>query len=157
MRLPFFLIFAAAALSAACGDPCDPKADVSRCDGNVAVSCPEPGVDQLVGANRWVRHQCEGSTVCVTAGASAFCALSSELSPPCADAGSSVCESATSHLYCHAGFATSRFPCLSCEKTDAGSPQCNGGPSSRCTVNSECAPQLSCNARGFCSTATDGG
>ena len=41
-----------------CGDPCDPNKDVGRCEGNTTFNCPQPGVDQVVGANRWVSRAC---------------------------------------------------------------------------------------------------
>jgi hypothetical protein len=131
-----------------CGDPCVPATDAPKCEGNVLTTCPPPGVDQLVGANRWIRKDC-GSKVCVASGATALCALSAQADPACAGGVDQACESTTSTLYCSSGFATYRFPCLLCEQTDAGT-SCRGGPSESCTSNAQCAAELACSPRGFC-------
>ncbi len=138
-----------------CGDPCDPDVDPPFCDGNTAVSCPQPGVDQLFGANRW-RHEACGPKVCVMPdGGGPFCALSAEPNPLCADGVTRACGSGTVEVRCTRGFPTHHFDCLQCESTDEGA-NCIGGPSARCDAGTQCASGA-CSALGYCSAPADGG
>lgn len=117
------------------------------------VTCPEPGVDQIVPI-RFSRIDC-GSRVCVTSGSRGLCALSPDPSPLCADAGASVCESDTSRVRCGAGFITARDECLHCFVPDGGNGSyvtCEGGPASLCSDDSDCVPSLTCSPDGFCVT-----
>lgn len=123
------------------------------------VTCPEPGVDQLVPV-RISRVDCRTTGVCVEVdgglsdgGLAALCALSSTPSPPCAGGARSGCESGDTQLLCSLGFATSRSPCLRCIPEDGGVADCVGGPARACTTSADCAPTLTCRDAGsaaFC-------
>lgn len=151
---PLFVLLLAAGCT--CGEPCNPDTDVPRCEGNTVVSCPQPGVDQIVGANRWVRRDCEDARVCVVADGDAFCALSAEPNGLCDGGAQRACEDSEHQLGCQDGFATYRFDCLRCDVTDAGA-ECTGGPSSRCTTDADCAATLTCSSLGYCGGRRDGG
>lgn len=149
MRPSVLLLLVVAAAAAGCRPKCDPKTDRAHCEANTLMSCPEPGVDQLVGANQWVSHDCAPERVCVEASGTAFCALSAQPSASCPDGGREACDS-TTHVYCEEGFETARFSCLSCQApSDGGSVDCAGGPGDTCTQDSQCAAPLVCDA-GFC-------
>ena len=127
--------------ASSCRDECDWNTFEVTCEGNTLVSCPAPGVDQIVPV-RIRRQDCEDK-FCVAS--AKVCALSSSPEPLCADAGTQACETPTSRLYCSSGFATSRTPCRTC---DGGT--CEGGPSARCSGDSDCATELRCGDAGFC-------
>lgn len=151
---PLLLSLLAAAIVSGCncgGEPCDPNTDVSRCEANVLVSCPQPGVDQIFGANQWRRHSCDTGESCVEAAGAAFCALSDQPEAACDGGSEKVCESGTSQLACESGYAIYRFPCRTCSPTDAG-VSCEGGPSTKCTADAECASGLRC-SNGYCASA----
>lgn len=148
------ILFAVLAASlAGCRDECDPATDAPSCDGNVAVTCPEPGVDQLVPI-RWSHRDC-GEKVCVMAGGSAFCALSGEPNAACGDQ-ESACENPESRIYCTQGYVTWRGECRTCSADDAGYPICEGGASWKCTSDADCVSSLHCNSYGYC-VGGDGG
>ncbi|MBS2031076.1 MAG: hypothetical protein JST54_24455 [Deltaproteobacteria bacterium] len=155
MKTTLVLSAALAAMLTGCGDQCDPKTFAARCDGNKAVTCPEPGVDQVV-PNHSTTVDC-GSGACVMSGGTAFCALSSTADPACDGGSGNACESNTNEVFCELGFATAHFPCLSCGPDDAGATNCHGGPSSTCSVAADCAPGLHCTSTGFCEGGGDGG
>ena len=119
---------------AGCRDECDATTFAPTCEGNVLVSCPTPGVDQVVPV-RIRRTDCEAKFCVASPG---ICALSSSPEPLCADAGSGACDGNTL-VRCNGGFATERAACLTC---DAG--VCEGGFGARCTGDSDCAPELTC-------------
>jgi len=154
--VPLILTLLVVALAcAACRDQCDPDQFTQRCDGNTAVTCPEPGVDQLVPVK--IAHTDCGPDTCVVSQGAAFCALSSSPDPVCpSDGGGAACDGSDAKVYCTQGFATARFPCLSCAPTDAGLADCQGGPASACTGAADCAQALRCSDRGFCAV-TDAG
>jgi hypothetical protein len=137
----------AVALFTGCADECKHADFAAHCEGNTAVTCPEPGVDQLVPVK--ISNVDCGASTCVTVGNDAFCALSSTPSAGCADAGA-VCSDATTKDFCNQGFAVTRFPCLRCDTTDAGAVDCSGGPGDACTGASGCAAGLHCSGRGLC-------
>ncbi|MFL5322238.1 MAG: hypothetical protein ACJ790_21455 [Myxococcaceae bacterium] len=139
-----------------CGDPCDPNTDIAHCDGNTVVSCPPPGVDAIVGTNRWSRTDCGAHQSCIGLSTEAFCALSTTPDPSCDGGVEAACENDHTQLDCRSGFATYRLDCLSCTNGDAG-VNCAGGPSKPCTSNAGCAPSLECDSDGFCTGKSDGG
>lgn len=149
--------FAAACLAAnlalslaACGEKCDPAADLPYCDGAAVVSCPEPGVDQLVGTDRWKRHDCLSSQVCVEPEAGiALCVAEAEPSPLCAGEPSSACESSTSLVYCSRGYVTGRAECLACVAA-TGYADCQGGFGAPCASAADCVAGRECNDQGHC-------
>ena len=160
MRPAFLLLILSIAVSGAvagcsCGDPCDPNTDVAHCEDNVVATCPHPGVDQILGTNRWIRQECTDARRCVAEGGQAFCALSTQPHPACDGGVSSGCEDADTELACQQGFATYRFECLRCESSDAGT-NCVGGPAARCTSDGECASG-NCGSAGFCLARRDAG
>ena len=79
MKTALVLSVSLAAMLVGCADQCDPKTFAARCDGNKAVTCPEPGVDQVV-PNHSTTVDC-GSGACVATGGTAFCALSATADP----------------------------------------------------------------------------
>jgi hypothetical protein len=102
-----------------CRKPCHPTHDRSRCEGNTMVTCPKPGVDQMFGANQWVRVPCKAPSVCVDNAGDVFCAVSNHPSAACPDGEGVTCDG-KDLVVCHAGFETFRGPCLSCTRGDAG-------------------------------------
>lgn len=134
------LLLLSVVLLGACKDECDWQTAPGRCEANAAVTCPEPGVDQLVPV-RWATKPC-GAGACVTAGTTAFCALDASVSPWC-DGGSAPACDGRALVRCTLGFETAREPCLAC---DAG--WCEGGPLARCVGDVDCAPELRCGDAG---------
>lgn len=132
-------------LVAGCRDECTADTFPPRCDGNVLVTCPVPGVDQLVPVR--ISHEDCGASTCVAVDAGATCALDPAPSPLCAPGNEAACESAQALVRCELGFVTSRDPCRVCTTTDAG-VTCAGGPSSRCATSADCATGLSCHDAG---------
>lgn len=128
-----------------CKDECSAETFPPRCEGNVLVTCPVPGVDQMVPV-RISRKDCAAST-CVSVDAGAVCALDPTPSPLCASDAWSACEAAQSRVSCSLGFVTRRDPCRLCSTTDAG-VDCAGGPSTRCASSADCATGLSCRDAG---------
>lgn len=150
-----FLSLSLCLCACTCGDPCDPDTEVPRCEeGNVVATCPQPGVDQIVGANRWIRKACTAGEQCISSGGLAFCAISTEPNGACDGGVSQACEDVDTFLYCTEGFATARYDCLRCDSNDAG-VTCVGGPSARCAGSTDCASG-NCGSNGFCRKA-DGG
>jgi hypothetical protein len=133
-----------------CRPKCNPDTDKPHCESSVLMTCPQPGVDQLVGANEWVSSDCASKQqVCVEASGTALCALSASPSAHCPDGGAEACDGNV-HVYCSQGFETSRFTCLTCSATTDGGPvTCAGGPGSPCTHDSDCASPMVCSS-GFC-------
>ncbi len=136
-------------LSAACRDECSNKTDPGHCEGNVAVNCPEPGVDQLVPV-RWSHVDCD-THVCVQAGTSALCALDAGTSPFCASGASTETCDGVTQVRCSVGFEVEREACLSCD-LDGGI--CHGGPSSKCAGDSDCTSAFFCRDAGSNSYCT---
>lgn len=133
---------------AGCGERCDPATAEAYCDGAAVVSCPEPGVDQLVGANRWVRRDCLEGQVCVEAGlGAALCALDDQPDPLCADRGTACADGAT-QLYCSFGYATGTQECLACVD-DGSTSTCEGGFGADCASGDDCVSG-DCNDQGHC-------
>lgn len=148
---PFALaILGLAGAAAGCGEKCDPAVDRPYCDGAVVVSCPEPGVDQLVGTDRWKRRDCLEDQFCIEPEAGvAICVAETEPSPVCAGERSSGCESATSQVYCSRGYVTGRQDCLSCVE-EATYADCEGGFGASCSSSADCVTGRACNDQGHC-------
>ncbi len=136
-------------LLAACRDECIRKNDPGRCEANIAINCPEPGVDQLVPV-RW-RHEACDAKVCVLALDSAFCTLDGGASAFCPGGSSAASCDGKTRVSCNQGFETGRDPCLSCDP-DGGI--CNGGPSSRCGNDTDCESPFFCRDAGSSSFCT---
>ena len=136
--------------STGCRKSCDPAHDRGHCEGNTMVTCPTPGVDQMIGANQWVRQSCETPNVCVDRAGDVFCALSSRASAACSDGGSETCDG-TNIVVCHADLEVFRGPCLSCSVTDGGAPECRGGADSPCKTSGDCAAPMWTCKEGLCS------
>jgi hypothetical protein len=148
MKVPTvgLVVLLAAGCVAGCRKPCNPAVDRSRCEGNTMVTCPKPGVDQMFGANQWVRAPCEAPSVCVDRAGDVFCGLSSHPSPACPDGGGLSCDG-TDLVVCHADIEVFRGPCLSCTPSATGGPVCRGGADSPCKTNADCAaPMWTCKA-----------
>jgi hypothetical protein len=128
----------------ACRDECSAKTDPGHCEGNTAVNCPSPGVDQIVPV-RWHHSDCD-TRVCVQAGTAALCVLDGGASPFCTGDRFEACD-ATTRVRCSSGFETAREPCLSCDG-DGGTTTCVGGPSSRCATDNDCASPYACKDAG---------
>lgn len=154
MRSTLLIAISFAALTQlACRPKCNPNTDVPHCEGSVLMTCPQPGVDQLVGANQWVSRNCsDDQKVCVESSGTAFCALSATPSQSCPDGGSEACDAST-EVFCEQGFETARFDCLSCSAPSDGGPvDCAGGPGATCSHDVDCRAPLVCQS-GFCEGA----
>ncbi len=155
MRCLLVAFLAASLMLLGCRDPCDPAEDAPRCEGDVAVTCPGAGPDQL-GPSRWQREDCRAADglVCVEAngGRAAFCALSRDPEPRCAER-DSACESDTVELLCTAGFASARMECRACEEAEGGS-LCFGGFGADCASSVDCAEGFVCETNPSCADCT---
>jgi hypothetical protein len=149
MKRTAILLAVASALASACGRDCDPAVDRPYCDGDVVVSCPKPGVDQLVGTDRWVRRDCLADQLCVSPEPGvAFCAAESSPSALCEGNRPRACESSESMVRCHHGYVTGRDSCTSCIQSET-SAVCEGGFGSSCTKDSDCGSSYVCE-KGTC-------
>ena len=144
----FLILVALLGAAAGCQDECSADDFPAHCEGNVRVTCPTPGVDQLVPV-RISRKDC-GASFCIALDAGAFCALSQEPSALCGDQVRGACDGTEAFVYCSLGFATYRAPCRACVSTDAG-VECQGGPSTRCVATTDCAQGLTCRDAGTAS------
>ena len=131
----------AVVLLAGCKDECVAADFPPRCDGNVLVTCPIPGVDQMVPVR--ILHTDCGARLCTPSGGSASCTLSSSPSPACDGGMRAACEGPTGEVQCWQGFATDRKDCRACVVTDAGS-DCQGGLSAVCQAEADCLAGLTC-------------
>lgn len=143
-----FLLSALLCAIAGCKDECNAADFPARCEENVLVTCPTPGVDQLVPV-RISRRDC-GASFCVSLDAGALCAMSQDPSELCGGQVRGACDGAEAFVYCSQGFVTYRNPCRACVATDAGA-ECQGGPSSRCVDTADCAQGLTCRDAGVSS------
>ncbi|HCF59700.1 MAG TPA: hypothetical protein DFS52_17110 [Myxococcales bacterium] len=139
-----FLVAMAWGIASGCGKDCDPAVDRPYCDGNVVVSCPEPGVDQLVGTDRWVSRACLADQVCISPEpGGAFCAAETSPSALCEGDRPRACESSEAMVWCSRGYVTGRDTCTSCIRSQT-SAVCEGGFGRPCSENSDCGRSHVC-------------